>query len=189
HRVRIVDPGGPNASKAAAGMIAPAMEAAIDDVSSELADLLRKGRDLWGDFAKASGVELACRPAEWRGPEAETIASRLANLGFEGQIQGEVVTTREDAQVEPEAAIARLRERLGASVICGEVAKLDAVGDGWAIITADQRLEADVVVLATGASAAIEGTPSKTKAIVQAIEPIRGQIGRSLEPLARHVTG
>jgi glycine oxidase len=63
HEVVVVDPGEPNASSVAAGMIAPAMEAAIDDLGPQAATLLRGGRDHWPAFAEATGVRLARRPA------------------------------------------------------------------------------------------------------------------------------
>ena len=40
-RVTVVDPGGDNASSVAAGMIAPALECALENVTRERADLLR----------------------------------------------------------------------------------------------------------------------------------------------------
>ncbi|UQV19746.1 FAD-binding oxidoreductase [Brevundimonas albigilva] len=67
HAVRVIDPGGANASSVAAGMIAPAMEAAIDQAAPEQAALFRAGRDLWPAFAQAAGISLNARPAEWRG--------------------------------------------------------------------------------------------------------------------------
>ena len=56
-------------------MIAPAMEAAIDQATPEQAALFRAGRDLWPAFAHAAGISLNARPAEWRGPQAGALAA------------------------------------------------------------------------------------------------------------------
>ena len=107
--VVVVDPGDVNASLVAAGMIAPAMESAIDDVSPDLARLFRAGRDLWPAFAAATGIALAHRSAEWRGGDADGMEARMRALGFDAQREGDCVTTDEDYQVDPTQALASPR--------------------------------------------------------------------------------
>ena len=46
HAVTVIDPGAPNASSLAAGMIAPALESLLDDVTTDRAALLRTSREL-----------------------------------------------------------------------------------------------------------------------------------------------
>ena len=65
--VTVIDPGGENASSVAAGMIAPAMEAAIEKLDADHAALLRRARNIWPEFAEAFGVTLLAPGAEWRG--------------------------------------------------------------------------------------------------------------------------
>jgi glycine oxidase len=187
HAVRVVDPGGPNASLVAAGMIAPAMESAVDAVSVAHARLFRAGRDLWPAFAEAAGVKLSARPSEWRGGDMDAIASRLAALGFEARLEAGRLVTDEDLQVEPMQAMGALSAHLGDAVIPGRVIGMAQEGDGWMVRLEDESLQASAVVLATGAAAAIEGSPPAAWALVEAIQPIRGQIGVVSRALAAHV--
>ncbi|MFA4961541.1 MAG: FAD-dependent oxidoreductase [Brevundimonas sp.] len=186
HRVTVVDPGGPNASRVAAGMVAPAMEAAIDDVSPDRAALLRAGRDLWPAFAQASGVAFARRPAEWRGGDVDAMAARLMALGFEARRDGDRVITDEDGQIQPEQAMAALHAALGDGIIQGRAVRLTAQSDGWTIELDDRTLTASAVVLATGAGDAIPGSPEATRTLVENVQPIRGQIGVAKADLASH---
>lgn len=188
HEVVVVDPGDLNASSVAAGMIAPAMEAAIDDLGPEAATLLRAGRDRWPAFAGATGVRLARRPAEWRGEGAEAIVERLRALGFEARRDGDQVVTQEDWQAEPPQALAALRSALAAAVVRGRVERVARDETGWTASVDGEILGASAVILATGAAAAIEGLPEVTRKLVDAIQPIRGQIGVTAEHLVTQVT-
>lgn len=187
HQVAVVDPGEPNASSVAAGMIAPAMEAAIDNLGLEAATLLRAGRDRWPAFAEATEVRLARRPAEWRGEGAEVIVERLRALGFEARRDGDRVVTPEDWQVEPPQALAALRNVLGAAVVRGRVEKVARDETGWSASLSGETLRASAVIIATGAAAATEGLPEVTRKLVDAIQPIRGQIGVTVKQLATQV--
>ena len=188
HQVAVVDPGEPNASSVAAGMIAPAMEAAIDDLGPEAATLLRAGRNRWPAFARATGVRLARRPAEWRGEGAEAIVERLRALGFEARRDGDRVVTQEDWQVEPPQALAALHKVLSAAVVRGRVEKVARDETGWSASVSGETLRASAVIIATGTAAAIEGLPEVTRKLVDAIQPIRGQIGVTAKQLATQVT-
>ncbi|MEC8532845.1 MAG: FAD-dependent oxidoreductase, partial [Pseudomonadota bacterium] len=108
HAVTVIDPGGANASSVAAGMVAPAMESVLDDVTPETAALFRAGRDLWPEFAKAAGVALARRPAEWRGGDVAGLAARFEALGFEARRTGDRLITDEDYQIDPGQALGAL---------------------------------------------------------------------------------
>ncbi len=185
--VSVVDPGEVNASMVAAGMIAPAMESAIDDVSVDRARLFRAGRDLWSEFAAAAGIALACRPAEWRGGDVKGMETRLRALGFDARRDGAGVTTEEDFQVEPTQALAALRQALGEAVIAGTVKTIARTDGGWRLEVGDRWLDADAVVLATGAGDAIAGLPETARRLIADIEPIRGQIGVAAGHLVDHV--
>ncbi len=187
HVATVVDPGGLNASAVAAGMIAPAMESAVDDLSHEHAALLRRARDAWARFAATTGVRLDRDPAEWRGGDVEVLAARLAALGFEHAYDREAgrLTTREDWKVEPAQALAALRS--GLKLVEGRATGLSRVGARWRVETTAGTLEADQVVLATGAEAGLAGLPDAAARLLGFIAPIRGQIGLAAERLTDHV--
>ena len=187
HAVTVVDPGGLNASGVAAGMIAPAMESAVDDLGPDRAALLRRARDAWAEFAETMGVRLDRDLAEWRGGNVEVLAARLAALGFAHDHDRDAgrLTTNEDWKVEPEQALAALSRDV--RVLEARATALSSSGGGWRVETTAGPVEADQVVLATGASEAMAGLPEGATRLLALITPIRGQIGLVSERLAEHV--
>ncbi|MFK4057203.1 NAD(P)/FAD-dependent oxidoreductase [Brevundimonas sp. NPDC046655] len=187
HAVTVVDPGGLNASGVAAGMIAPAMESAVDDLSPEHAALLRRARDAWADFAAATSVRLDRDLAEWRGGNVEVLAGRLAALGFEhayDRMAGRL-TTNEDWKIEPAQALAALTQ--GVRRLEGRATSLSWSDGRWRVKTTAGLVEADQVVLATGVGTAPGGLPETVARLLGLIAPIRGQIGLVSERLLDHV--
>ena len=186
-RVAVVDPGGVNASAVAAGMIAPAMECAIDDLSLETAGVLRRARDLWPAFAEATGVRLYGELAEWRGGDVVDLAARMKTLGFQHQYDADSarLTTHEDAKVDPPQALAALAQ--GLTVIEARALRMAPDGQGWRVETTTDAARADHLILATGADPSLEGLPPEARAAVACITPIRGQIGLVKERLVDHV--
>lgn len=187
HAVTVVDPGGLNASAVAAGMIAPAMESAVDDLSPEHAALLRRARDAWADFAPATGVRLDRDAAEWRGGHIEALASRLAALGFAHEHDPDAgrLITREDWKVEPAQALAAMSRDL--RVLEARATALSRSDGRWRAETTVGAVAADQVVLATGAETPIAGLPEEAVRLLGLIAPIRGQIGLVSERLVDHV--
>lgn len=187
HVVTMVDPGGLNASAVAAGMIAPAMESAVDDLSPEHAALLRRARDAWADFAAATGVRLDRDPAEWRGGNVEVLAARLAALGFDHAYDREAgrLTTNEDWKIEPAQALTALGQ--GERALRGRATALSRSDGGWRVETTAGTIEVDQVVLATGAAEAMAGLPEEAARLLALIAPIRGQIGLVAERLVEQV--
>ena len=187
HAVTVVDPGGLNASAVAAGMIAPAMESAVDDLNPEHAELLRRARDAWAEFAAATGVRLDRDLAEWRGGNVEGLAARLAALGFAYEYDREAgrLTTNEDWKIEPAQALTALSR--GVRVLEGRATALSRAGGRWRVETTAGSVEADQVVLATGTGAALDGLPETVGSLMGLIAPIRGQIGLVNERLVDHV--
>lgn len=186
-RVAVIDPGGVNASAVAAGMIAPAMECAIDDLSPEAAGVLRRARDLWPAFAEATGVRLYGDVAEWRGGNVAELAARMAALGFQHQYDAASarLTTPEDAKVDPPQALAALAQEL--TVIEARALRMAPDGPGWRVETTAGAVRAEHLILATGADPAVDGLPPEAQAAVACITPIRGQIGLVKEKLVDHV--
>ena len=188
HAVQVVDPGGRNASWVAAGMIAPALESAIEDVTPARAALLRRARDLWPDFAARGGIELNRRPAEWRGEGADVIADRLTALGFSVRHESGRAVTEDDWQVDCPAALEALRQDLARPVIEARAEVVTPHQQGWAVTLSNGRaLIARAIVFATGAAEPPHGLPDPVAAIVSAIHPVRGQIGWTAASLADHV--
>ena len=186
-RVAVVDPGGVNASAVAAGMIAPAMECAIDDLSAQAAQMLRRARDLWPAFAEATGVRLYGDRAEWRGGNVSDLAARMKALGFQHEynVASARLTTREDSKVDPPQALRALAQ--GLTVIAARALRASPDGQAWRVETAVGAVRADHLILATGADPALDGLPPEARAAVGRIAPIRGQIGLVQEKLVDHV--
>ena len=182
HRVTVVDPGGPNASSVAAGMIAPAMESAAENATLERADLLRAAADLWPAFAAAHGIAVAPALAEWRGEGWSEIADRLRALGFLAEATDRGVRAPQDQRLSPVAALARMAD--GARRVDGRVETLVEDGAGWRVHLEDGRvLTAQSVVLATGAGACGD-LPDAARAALGAVTPVRGQVGFFPETLS-----
>jgi len=177
HAVTVLDPGGPNASSAAAGMIAPAMESLIDGLSPDHAALLKRGRDLWPAFAGQHGLTLHLDGAEWRGPDPDAAVVILRRLGFAAERAGEGLFTPDDWRIEAQGALAQLSVLPGVARVEATVARLFHADGLWTVVSADGRQwTAPAVVLATGAATALPGLPEAVAALVDAIEPIRGQL-------------
>lgn len=177
YSVVVVDPGGGNASGVAAGMLAPAMESLLDPVTRPHARLLKHARDLWPAFAMRHGLALERDGAEWVGADAAERAAELADMGFEVELGEGRLWTPEDWRIDAPAALERLRRDL--NLVTAQVASLRAVADGWDLTLSDGRTStARKLVLATGAAPAIAGAPEAASRLIDAIQPIRGQIAR-----------
>ena len=82
-QVVLCDPAaaGDNASGIAAGMLAPAMEAALDPETGLDFIQLAAARDLWSAFAQDAGIALDRSGAMLVSPDAERIAATLQAIG------------------------------------------------------------------------------------------------------------
>jgi glycine oxidase len=176
--VVVVDPAplGDNASGVAAGMLAPAFEAVLDEPSAGHFSLLLAARDLWPAFAASAGIELERSGALWasRPEDAEgLLATRTHALealgppvrhlspaeirrlapGIRGDVGGGVLTT-EDWRLAPGPALAALSDtatQAGARLV---QASLIAFENGAAVLASGEKLATDLLVVATGAEAA-----------------------------------
>lgn len=183
HALVVLDPGGRNASSVAAGMIAPALEAALDEATPDRAALFREARAVWDGF----GVALEPGPAVWRGVGADGVADRLSALGFSVERDGDDVLAPDDVRVEPEAVMAAWRRELGESLIAASAHRIERMGDGWKVSAGGQTIKAGVVVLAGGAAPPPARTPDAITRMLAAIEPVRGQIGWTAKRLSDRV--
>lgn len=185
HRVRLLDPGTRNASSIAAGMIAPALESLGDAVDPARAGLLRQAADLWPDFAAHLKIPLHPGPSFWQEPDPAKAADRLSQLGFQVAAGPDGIRTG-DRQVEPEPAIQVLRAAAG-TILTGRARAIGRSSHGWTVETDDGSLDAEAVVLATGAAEVLPGLPGPVRDQVVSIVPIRGQIGWTDQPLVAGV--
>ena len=177
HAVTVIDPGGPNASAVAAGMIAPAMESLLEETTPERAALLRRARDLWPSFAETHGLKVRREGAEWRGDDAEAALDRMRALGFEAQAVDGGVRTSEDWRVDVGPGLTALARVPGVSVVRATVTRVSGDSRRWRVEAGDGRVWfTPSVVVATGAAAAIEGLPPGVGARIAAIQPIKGQL-------------
>lgn len=174
--VRVVDPGGPNASSVAAGMIAPAFESLLDGADPDRAALLRDAAALWPDFARRLGIALDDAPAEWRGADASEVADRLTALGF--PVERDPVRAATDLRLDAAAGLVALKASLASPVILAEATSAERTPGGWRIVTAAGAVFARQLVVATGAAAALPGLPERSFRLIDEVQPIAGQIGR-----------
>jgi glycine oxidase len=186
--VLVIDPGAENASSVAAGMIAPAMEAAAENAGVQHAALLQHARDLWPAFAETFGVSLLAGGAEWRGAGMDEMERRMHALGFEARRDRQVLIAAEELQIDPLRAMPMMRSQVRS--VSGRASALRREHGKWVIscTTGDAVGEtvAKVVILATGAGPALAGLPALTTRLVNLVEPIRGQIGRIERSLVEH---
>lgn len=159
--VRMVDPapevGG--ASGVAAGLLAPVGEAVFDPDAATHYPLLSKALTLWPAFAAAHGIALSDDGLV----TPRTAGAALDGLGVVAERHALGLFTRADPRVvDPQAALAALRGRVGA--LGGRI-------EPRALRAAD-RLHADFVVLATGAGR-VEGL---TAPELDGLAPVKGQI-------------
>lgn len=177
HAVTVIDPGGANASSIAAGMIAPALESLLDDLSPDRSALLKRARDLWPAVAEGHGLKLHRDGADWRGPNVEAALTRLQALGFDAMPSEGGLTTTDDWRIEVGPALTALARATGVTVVRGRVVRLAGEGRRWRIEAGDGRVWfSSTVVLATGADPAISGLAGSVAAIVERVQPIRGQL-------------
>lgn len=182
--VTVCDPGGPNASAIAAGMIAPAFEAVLDEAAAPHLDLLLAARNAWPALAVRAGIGLDRTGALAVGDKAwlERIAGRFAALHLRpvelggGTARGlapglseaveAALLTREDWRVDAPLALAALR---AAAAEAGVTFRPGVVRD---------RGDADVLVLATGAREDLAVLAPE----LAALSPIKGHIVRVAAP-------
>ncbi|HEY3695257.1 FAD-dependent oxidoreductase [Phenylobacterium sp.] len=173
-------PPGDNASGVAAGMLAPAFEAALDPLARLHFDLLTAARDLWPALAERAGIvldrtaALAVGDAAWLEEAAERVRSLGAGVravdraGLEAAAPGLAAAVRHGFAVEGDwrldapAALAALR-RAG-----------EAAGVAFHQAAVDGAAGFDLLVVATGAGRMLIGLAPE----LARLTPIKGHILR-----------
>jgi glycine oxidase len=195
--VVLADPArlGENASGVAAGMLAPAFEAALDPVSAGHFGIYRQARDRWPSFAASLGRgDLLNRcGAMWAQADSDGVAdmgARLEALG--GAVEmvlpeeaarrapglaapAGAVFTDEDWRLDPSAVLGAMRQALHREGGTVRAARLTGFTPGRVVLS-DGAVEADALVIATGLAPA--GWPDPP-AELQWLSPIKGQILRA----------
>lgn len=184
--VTVCDPGGPNASSIAAGMIAPVFEAVLDQSARPHLDLLMLARDLWPGMAQRSGIFLDRTGALAVGDDAwlETVAAGFAAVDQRAMPIGGN-TARDLApglsDTFDEALLSREDWRVDAPTALGALASAAAAaGVTFQAKIVRERGDADVLVIATGAK---EGLTDVAPELAQ-LSPIKGHIVRVAAPCA-----
>jgi len=206
-RVTWIDPAeGDNASGVAAGMLAPAFEAALDGGGPETFALLKAARDQWPELLASLGdpdIGLWQGGALWLdlpgpdGPTADDLKARFDALGAQAELVSATTArdfltslppdltgalyTPEDWSLDPVMALAALREAAiaaGATIVRTRIVAFDS---GVARLADGSTIAADALVLATGADAS-DIAPETAH-----LTPIKGHILR--QPLPHRRTG
>jgi glycine oxidase len=187
---------GDNASGIAAGMLAPAFEAVLDESSRDRFALLKAARDAWPAFVEGLepfGGRLERCGAIWVGDEAsqaETLAA-LRDTGAQAdRLSAEEtarlspgltapagsVFTSDDWRLDAGRMLAAMRDGFLAEGGQTRSADLASVADGAARLEDGEVLRADAVVLATGlAPESMSDAPPEARRL----HPIKGQILRT----------
>ena len=187
HAVTVIDPGGPNASSVAAGMLAPALECLSDNAGSDRVALLTRARDLWPAFASRHGLTVHRDGVEWRGPEADAVIARLRASGFSARRVPGGLFSPDDWRVEVGPAMLALSRVPGVTTLRAAVSRIAVAGGRWRVEAGDGRAWFPAtIVLATGVAPAVSGLPGPIAAAVAAIEPFRGQLTPVSGPVPAH---
>jgi glycine oxidase len=166
-KVRLIDPGGENASAVAAGMLAPAFEALFDEAARPHLAMMRRARDLWPQLAQSIGLPIERHGALALGAadEVDEWRDMLQALGVsarrrEGAVPG--LWTDEDWRLEPCLALEALRRAAidaGVEIACG-------------VVTAATIPSGEALVIATGASKSLVAIAPE----LAHLTPIKGHI-------------
>lgn len=203
--VLLADPAlvGDNASGVAAGMLAPVMEALLDETSAGHLDLLRQGRDAWPGFVERMAGALAIDRcgALWLSDEgtADAMLARMAQIGAAGEPISAAkaaalspgltptpgIHTPEDWRIEPHPMLKAMRSALirrRGRVVQAAVAR---AGEGFVLLSDGERWTADWTVIACGHPSALSVRLAPELA---GLTPVKGQILR-FEPGAAPASG
>jgi len=193
-RVVLADPAvlADNASGVAAGMLAPAFEAVLDEGSKPHFALMRAARDLWPEISAGLGdIGFRRGGAVWvdlpgAAPLIDSHTHAMASLGVEttllpaAELQtripglaadlGPGLFTAQDWRLDPRAALAALHRAVlaaGGRIVARSVVAFHA---GAARLSDSETIAADILVMATGAGR------SDIAPELAGLTPIKGQI-------------
>ncbi len=184
---------GDNASGVAAGMLAPAMEAALDPETGLAFAQLAAARDLWSAFSQEAGIPLDRSGAMLVGSDSERIAATLQAIGAGHRVLSggaaaalssgligahPAVLTLEDWRLDAPSALGRLiavAQEAGAKIVLSAVTRFQ---EGRVTLSNGEVLPADGLVAATGWGAATAWGAALAPELA-VLAPIKGQILRS----------
>jgi len=185
--VRVVDPGEPNASSVAAGMIAPAAETLLENPRGGVPDVYRASLDLWPALAGRVGIALDLTPAVWIGSGIDGWEADVILRGFDPTREGDRLLLPSDIRLEPAQALAALGRSVGTAVLPHRFTGLEPVPGRWRLLLDDQAITARTLVLANGTAGPVPGLPPSVAAVISHVRPIAGQIGRVSARLTERV--
>ena len=192
-RVTLADPVAPgaNASGVAAGMLAPVFESLFDPGADDVERLLA-ARDLWPNFAASVGISLDRTGAvavgsdddldDWaaRLSDAGLAAARLSPAAARARLPGLAdglggLGTGGDWRLDPIAALGALRAAGQALGIRRLSLAVTAFAGGRAMTDTGDVIDADALIIATGASRSLSGIAPE----LTGLTPIKGHILRA----------
>ncbi len=178
--VTVWDEGGGNASGIAAGMLAPAFEAVLDDAVRPHLDLLLAARARWPAFAARWGLEIDLSGAAAVGDDIwlDAVSARFADLGLASRsLEGAAmqalspglsahvrrgVFTVEDWRIDAAASLVALK------------AAAEAVGVRFRAERLSEWAGSGPLVVATGSSMGLAGVAPELRGLA----PIKGHVAR-----------
>ena len=192
-RVTLAEPSpvGANASGVAAGMLAPVFES-LFDAGPEALETFRGARDLWPDFAASVQINLdrtgamalgldseldewGAQLAAWGDPAARLSPAQARERspwladGFGG------LYTDQDWRLDAGAALQALRDAAERAGVRRLAAGVDGFEPGRASLAGGETIDADILIIATGASRALIDIAPE----LGALTPIKGHILRA----------
>lgn len=194
-RVVLLDeaPLGRNASGVAAGMLAPAMESALDPVSAGRFGLLRAARDLWPAFVEGLGPTGLDRCGALLRAEPDVVQGAFERLLAQDAraqlIDAGVLFTPEDWRIEPRLALAAMLEGLQGQGGQVRRARVRALAPEGVHLETGEIVAVAAVVLACGFGG------QHLSSALGVLEPIKGQVLRYPDvevtdgPILRGATG
>jgi glycine oxidase len=177
---------GLNASQIAAGMLAPAFEAALEESGPDRAAIYRLARDLWPELAERIGLKLDRKGADWIGPR-EPLMGRMAELGFAVTPTADGFSTNEDWLLDPDEAGPRLLAAAGAAFRAAQVEAIEGSAAGVEVHAVGARFTAEAVVIAAGWAAAKLRAPG-LGSVLGMVRPIKGHILKLAGPGTRDIS-
>ncbi|HUO13214.1 MAG TPA: FAD-dependent oxidoreductase [Caulobacteraceae bacterium] len=183
YRVRAFDPApvGENASGVAAGMLAPAFETLFDPGAAGGFELLREARDAWPTFASSIGlpIDRAGAVVLGRASDVATWADRMAGFGAVAERLGPTTVAAKVPGAQPGAEGLFSSDDWRIDAAAGTQAlhrACSAAGVGReARALSEPPRDADLLVVATGASRSLLGIVPE----IRALTPIKGHILRA----------
>ncbi|MBX7249333.1 MAG: FAD-binding oxidoreductase [Caulobacteraceae bacterium] len=175
-KTQVFDPylGRTSASAAAAGMIAPGLEAGLESVSAETAALYLEAAARWPAHAERYGLSFVRDGTDWIGP-VDPLAERLDAIGVPWRPLRGGAHLPGEARVDVGQALERMRSALTGPVKQSAAQSIEMRPEGVRVTAGGQTFDADAAVLAAGWSAGSIDLGGSAR-VDGLVSPVKGQI-------------